>query len=45
MTQRFRFEHDGKRFEVVGKYGTAANEGFSVATLVDGQESTLRSIE
>lgn len=43
MTLRFRFEHDDKRYEVVGTYGNGVNEGFSVATLMDGAKRVLRA--
>ena len=43
MTCRFRFEHNGKRYEVFGAYGDSVNEGFSVTTFSDGALRTLRS--
>jgi len=43
MSYMFKFEHDGKCYEVAGKYGSAVNEGFSVVTLVDGAKRMLRA--
>jgi hypothetical protein len=43
MAFRFEFDHDGKRRQVVGEYGTGLNQGFSVVTLVDGARRLLRA--